>query len=314
MVGGEQDSSSMRLQAYPAHRALLEAGIESHLTYVGDPSIWPKLPRAINPAKELKGAQVVIIAKSFGQVAKEYSEAALAEGATLITQLRTDEVSVEEVNYQPLDKSDWVVSPFMTDRLQSQLAVLNPNPAHKPLVIPDPLETWLPPLEQCEDQPEGKNIVLWIGRKRHWPSLLALGDFLPDNWQLVTISDNHLGDHLWDPDLAAKLLASCQALMITRDFKQDDTQGHSSSIRMINGLACGKAVLAPPTDAYLDASPEMKGWIACQNGDHYRQALTDLSDPLLRATCSQEGLEVFGLFNPGDPAVMWRQLIKETLI
>ena len=58
----------------------------------------------------------------------------------------------------------------------------------------------------------------------------------------------------------------------------------------------------------------MKGWIACQNGDHYRQALTDLSDPLLRATCSQEGLEVFGLFNPGDPAAMWRQLIKETLI
>ena len=315
MLGKERHSSSMRLQSYPAHYALLEAGIESHLTYVGDPDIWPELPRDINPEQELKGAQIVVIAKSIEGVARQYALAAKKQGSILITQLGTNGIMLEFDNYQPLDISDWIVAPFLNKRTSQRIKQLNPLLAHQPLIIPDPIETWLPKTEDCTDNSQHIKTVLWIGRKRHLASLKSLQKAIPDDWKLITISDTQETDYYWDPQLAASLLASCQALTITNDYDPYDPRtGNSSPIRMLNGLACGKPVLAPPCDAYLATSPDQQGWIACLNGNDYHQALVKLSDPIVRQQYSQQGLAVFKAIQKTDPAAQWRQLIKELLI
>ena len=311
MLGKAINSSSLRLQSFPAHYALLECGIESHLTYVGNPSIWPETSRKINPSQELRGAQVVVIAKSFGDVALQYSIAAKEEGATLITQLRTNNISVAKDNYQPLDITDWIVTPFINEHITEAIRRINPSLINQPLVIPDPVETWLPSINECRDEPAHKKIALWIGRKRHLPSIQNV--HLPSDWQLVTISDTAEADHYWETSLAAQLISECQAVVITNNY-DSHLSGQSSPIRMINGFACAKPVLAPPSPVYLKTAKDGKGWIACCSTTDYYQALEKLSDRKIRRAYGKAGRKIFEKMSHSDPATKWRQFIQELLI
>lgn len=299
MCADEHGSSSMRVQAFPAMRVIAALGHETRV------EIWradTPGPTEEQAAAAVAGADLVVIAKAYGEQVRRFAIAAKDAGASVLLQ-----VNGVEYARQPIEQADMCVTAFADEQLL--LAVARRHPGMPIAEVPDPLERWLPDPRDCIDDPHAQE-CLWIGRARHLPSasLIALG--LPDGWTLTTISDTIGADLLWDPVVAADLLARCQVLAITHA-----PTGNSAPIRLLNGLHCGKPVIATSVPSYARVGPPGpgRGWTAVETPQDVRVALTRLSDPDVRAIESIAAREAARRAVPHDPVPAWVEMIDALL-
>ena len=293
---GKTHGSAMRLQTYPAHEELLRRGILSRVIVHDnrDPGpTWEQARRAV------AGASVVVLAKIAGELRERYAIEARRAGTRVVLLLST--VRSRE---QPVELADELVAPYISPRERE--ALMARNAGLKLHLIPDPLEPFLPHPGLCVDAPSERT-VLWIGRLRYLDSLRVLRAGLPAGWQLKVLTDAPDVGISWDPLVARRLLGSCQVLAITNDFNVN-----SSPIRLQNGLASGKPVLAPPVPSYLEHSRpgREQGWSCCiTSGDFYAE-LQRLSSPSQREAERAGALAVARTYSRVRPAEQWVELLS----
>lgn len=299
------DSTWVRIQALPAHQKLLLLGWRSELRYMGpdDELVVP----ADQADEEVRDFDIVISAKLRGPLGAVYTQAAGRAGAHVIHVANQLPATLQR---EPFAFADTIVCSSGNTAFRTAGLAYDPRFANDLVIIPDPLDDWLPVPGLCTDAPEGR-LLLWIGRERHLASVAPFRRGLPNGWRLLTISNGPDCDVPWDAREAQALLATCQVLLVTTDLRDERGGVNSAPLRLLNGLAAGKPTLATPVPSYLElATPgEGRGWQATRSPGELYEQLRRLSSPAVRARESAMTRALMAHLAPPDPAEAWLKLL-----
>lgn len=308
-VGTDQpghDSTWVRIQAIPAHQQLLSLGWRSELRYMGSDD--DRVVSTLDATKEVRGFDIVVSAKLRGTIGEAYTKAARDAGAHVV---HVSNQVTAALGREPLTFADTLVCSSGSEAYRRAGRAYDPRFASELVVIPDPLDDWLPVPGLCSDDPRGK-LLLWIGRERHLASVAPFRRGLPNGWRLLTISNGNDCDVLWDPREAQALLAGCQVLLVTTDLGDTSGGENSAPLRLLNGLASGKPTLASPVPSYLELSQpgEGRGWQVTRSPGELYEQLRRLSSPAVRALESAAARHLMAHLAPPNPAEAWLKLLS----
>lgn len=301
------DSTWVRIQAIPAHQKLLSLGWRSELRYPGPDDDLIVSDADVEEAT--RNFDIVVSAKLRGPLGAAYAKAAKRGGAHVIHVANQLPATLYR---EPFAYADTLVCSSGNAAFRKAGAAYDPRFVDEIVVIPDPLDDWLPAPGLCTDAPGGR-LLLWIGRERHLRSVLPFRRGLPAGWRLLTLSNGPDCDIAWDAQEAQALLATCQVLLVTTDLEDGRGGVNSAPLRLLNGLAAGKPTLATPVPSYLElATPgEGRGWqVTCSPGELYEQ-LRRLSSPTARTLESAAARHLMTRLAPPDPAGAWLALLSE---